>query len=80
MGFGDDAEHEAEFCGRFDVDDGVPGIVDNVVSELRDGAESKILVTAVGGVGKSTLTSVLNEALPVGSVTIVYDCFAGGDY
>lgn len=158
MGFGDDTEHEAEFCGRFDVDDGVPGIVDmeqvlrselqqflpgggmgtelsqlmetisrcatsladkqtleagdillalrttaeelfparsaieqlepalhtidvdNVASELRDGTESKILVTAVGGVGKSTLTSVLNEALPVGSVTVVYDCFAGGDY
>lgn len=158
MGFGDDTEHEAEFCGRFDIDDGVPGIVDmeqvlrselqqflpgggmgtelsqlmetisrcatsladkqtleasdillalrtteeelfparsaieqlksairtidvdNVASELRDGTESKILVTAVGGVGKSTLTSVLNEALPMGSVTIVYDCFAGGDY
>ncbi|MGW5153208.1 hypothetical protein [Rhodococcus koreensis] len=158
MGFGDDTEHEAEFCRRFNVDDGVPGIadmeqvlraelqqflpgggtgtelsqlmetisrcatsladkqtletgdillalrtteeelfparsaierldhvihtldVDNVSSALRTGTENKILVTAVGGVGKSILTSMVNESLPSGSVTIVYDCFAGGDY
>uniref|UniRef100_UPI00155AB473 hypothetical protein n=1 Tax=Rhodococcus opacus TaxID=37919 RepID=UPI00155AB473 len=54
--------------------------VDHVSSALRTGTENKILVTAVGGVGKSILTSMLNETLPAGSVTIVYDCFAGGDY
>ena len=158
MGFGPDVEHEADFCRRFQVKDGRPGIVDmeqllrgelqqflpgggtgtemsqlmetvsrcatslvdrqtleasdilvalrtteeelfpapssieqldhvirtqdvdNVTAELRDGPNNKVLLTAVGGVGKSILASVLKRVLPEGSVTIVYDCFAGGDY
>jgi len=55
------------------------GDVDRVVHELRAGA-TKLLVTAVGGVGKSVLTTVLAHALPEGSELVVYDCFAGGDY
>lgn len=55
------------------------GDVDRVVDELRGGA-AKLLVTAVGGVGKSVLTTVLEQALPEGSELVVYDCFAGGDY
>ena len=54
--------------------------VDNVTAELQNGINNKVLITAVGGVGKSILTSVLPRVLPEGSVTIVYDCFAGGDY
>ncbi|WP_182883913.1 hypothetical protein [Microbispora sp. H10949] len=54
--------------------------VDDVSAELRNGPNNKILITAVGGVGKSILTSILPRVLPKGSVTIVYDCFAGGDY
>jgi hypothetical protein len=54
--------------------------VDDVTAELRNGPNNKVLLTAVGGVGKSILTSVLKQVLPEGSVTIVYDCFAGGDY
>ncbi|MGH3426039.1 MAG: hypothetical protein ACRDQZ_00430, partial [Mycobacteriales bacterium] len=158
MGFGADTEHEVDFCQRFKVDDGGPGIadieqllrgelqqflpgggtgtemaqlmetvsrcatslvdkqtlvvgdilvalrateeelfparsaieqldyvihtqdVDDVTAELRNGPNNKVLLTAVGGVGKSVLTSVLKRVLPEGSVTIVYDCFAGGDY
>jgi hypothetical protein len=158
MGFGDDASHEADFCQRFAVEDGIPGVadmelqlrdqlaqflpgggtgsemsqmmerisrcatslidtqtldasdvlvtlrtteeelfpapsaiqrpshvirtadVDRVASELAAGSSSKVLITAVGGLGKSVLASVLGQALPPDSVTLVYDCFAGGDY
>ncbi|WP_344017985.1 hypothetical protein [Pseudonocardia kongjuensis] len=54
--------------------------VARVVRELREGAATKLLVTAVGGVGKSVLTTILADALPKGSELVVYDCFAGGDY
>lgn len=54
--------------------------VDDVTAALRNGPNNKVLLTAVGGVGKSILASVLKRVLPEGSVTIVYDCFAGGDY
>ena len=51
-----------------------------VVSELKTGTETRLLVTAVGGVGKSVLATQIGPELPAGSVAIVYDCFAGGDY
>lgn len=51
-----------------------------VVDELKSAGFNKFLVTAVGGIGKSVLTTVIGDALPPGSVTLVYDCFAGGDY
>lgn len=158
MGFGDDASHEADFCQRFAVEDGIPGVadmelrlrdqlaqflpgggtgsemsqmmerisrcatsligtqtldasdvlvtlrttaeelfpapsaiqrpshvirtvdVDRVASALTAGSSCKVLITAVGGLGKSVLASVLGQALPSDSVTLAYDCFAGGDY
>ncbi|MEV5554369.1 hypothetical protein AB0L44_11965 [Nonomuraea wenchangensis] len=158
MGFGADTQDEVDFCQRFEVEDGSPGIADlegllrgelqqflpgggtgtemsqlmetvsrcatslvdkqtlevgdilvalrttaeelfparsaieqldhvihtqnvtDVAAELRNGTNNKVLITAVGGVGKSILTSILPEVLPKNSVTIVYDCFAGGDY
>lgn len=54
--------------------------LDDVAAELRRGEPNKFLITAVGGVGKSILASTLGQHLPAGSTTIVYDCFAGGDY
>lgn len=54
--------------------------IDRVTAELTNGMNNKVLLTAFGGVGKSVLTSMLNQELPAGSVTVVYDCFAGGDY
>lgn len=54
--------------------------LDTVTAQLVDGADRKLILTAVGGVGKSILTSMLGDALPDGSATVVYDCFAGGDY
>lgn len=54
--------------------------LDDVLAQLRNGEHNKLLITAVGGIGKSILASTLGEHLPDGSTTIVYDCFAGGDY
>ena len=56
--------------------------VDEIVGLLREPGASKVLLTAVGGVGKSVLTSLLAEELSVvaGSVVVRFDCFAGGDY
>jgi hypothetical protein len=54
--------------------------VDVVTAELRNGPHNKVLITAIGGVGKSILASTLRHVHPQGSTTIVYDCFAGGDY
>lgn len=54
--------------------------LETVASELTDGDHTKLLVTAVGGIGKSVLATQLAAVLPRGSEVIVYDCFAGGDY
>ncbi len=56
--------------------------VDIIVARLRSTSSNKLLLTAVGGVGKSILTTLLRRDLDVvpDSVTIVFDCFAGGDY
>ncbi|WP_392543917.1 hypothetical protein [Oryzobacter telluris] len=54
--------------------------VDNVAAILRAGVETKLLLTAHGGVGKSIFTGMLKDELSNDSVTLVFDCFAGGDY
>lgn len=54
--------------------------VAKVATAIADSSDVKFLITAVGGVGKSVLASTLGTFLPEGSVTVVYDCFAGGDY
>lgn len=54
--------------------------VDIVAGEIIGGANRRVLVTAVGGMGKSVLTTQIAAGLPEGSVAVVYDCFAGGDY
>lgn len=51
-----------------------------VTEQLAGGGSRRFLLTAVGGMGKSALTSQLEDRLPNGSVVVVYDCFAGGDY
>lgn len=56
--------------------------VDVILDWLGSISSSKLLLTAVGGVGKSILTTLLRrdlDAVPE-SLTIVFDCFAGGDY
>jgi hypothetical protein len=39
-----------------------------------------VIVHAAGGVGKSIFATRINSGLPVGSVSILYDCFGNGQY
>jgi hypothetical protein len=39
-----------------------------------------VIVHAEGGVGKSIFASHIKHGLPLGSVTILYDCFGNGQY
>ncbi|GAA1754698.1 hypothetical protein [Aeromicrobium alkaliterrae] len=54
--------------------------VTTVAELLQAGQEQKLLVTALGGVGKSVFTSLLVDELADRSTSLVFDCFAGGDY
>lgn len=54
--------------------------VDTVAKMLRVGDQSKVLITAFGGVGKTVFTGMLKDELAEDSLTLVFDSFAGGDY
>ena len=43
-------------------------------------ATNPILIAASGGVGKSVLATRLGQHMPLGSQTVVYDCFGNGEY
>jgi len=52
-------------------------------AEIAEGilvATVPVIVHAAGGVGKSMITHRIGAHLPSGSVVIVYDCFANGEY
>nr|WP_127891584.1 hypothetical protein [Streptomyces sp. S10(2018)] len=51
-------------------------IVDDIVQHMQN----PIIVHAAGGVGKSVLATQIERNLPVGSVSLVYDCFGNGGY
>ena len=50
------------------------------IARVIAASTAPVLVLATGGVGKSVLASQLGAFLPVGSVCLVYDCFALGGY
>lgn len=50
------------------------------IAEAITRAHAPVLIHAAGGVGKSVLAGRLSELMPKGSVTVVFDGFAGGDY
>ncbi len=50
------------------------------IAEAIIRAHAPVLIHAAGGVGKSVLAGRLSELMPQGSVTVVFDGFAGGDY
>lgn len=54
--------------------------VESTAKAIVSDPHRKMLLTATGGIGKSVLTTLLPSALPAKSVTLVYDCFAGGEY
>lgn len=54
--------------------------IEIVVDALRSGADNKLLLTAHGGVGKSIFTGMLRNELAGNSLTLIFDCFSGGNY
>ena len=51
----------------------------DLVTEIAAGP-GPFVIQAEGGVGKSVLATRIGAHLPVGSVTVVYDCFGNGAY
>ncbi|MDD4929787.1 MAG: hypothetical protein PHP85_10965 [Gallionella sp.] len=63
------------------IDDAVPreqepALVDAIVGA----ADRPVIVHADAGVGKSIFSTRIRLSLPVGSVSILYDCFGNGQY
>ena len=52
----------------------------SLVQLIAEAEGRAIVVHAEGGVGKSIFASRIGQFLPLGSVTVVYDCFGNGDY
>lgn len=50
------------------------------VVRLVHGGTGPVLAHASGGVGKSVLASTVGALLPVGSLSLVFDCFGNGGY
>lgn len=50
------------------------------IAELIINAQAPVLIHAAGGVGKSVFGGRLPELMPLGSVAVLFDGFAGGDY
>lgn len=50
-----------------------------VLDHLARG-ERMVLLHGVGGCGKTTVTQQLRQKLPPGSVSVLFDCFGGGQY
>lgn len=58
----------------------VPRRQEKTIAAAIAASTSPVLIHAAGGVGKSVLATRLGELLPVGSITVTYDCYGGGDY
>jgi hypothetical protein len=52
----------------------------DALGEITAPTARMILVHAAGGIGKSVLTTQVQQSLPPGSLTLVYDCFGNGQY
>ncbi len=51
----------------------------DLVTEIVN-ANTPIVITAEGGVGKTVTLSAVSKLLPNGSQSVLYDCFGQGDY
>ena len=47
---------------------------------VEEAERRRILAHGDAGVGKTTTVQAMQEHLPAGSVTVLYDCYGGGDY
>ena len=63
-----------------DVRGALPRRQEAAIADTITSAHAPVLIHAAGGVGKSVLAGRLSELMPQGSVTVVFDGFAGGDY
>lgn len=54
-----------------------PSLAAMVIGESE---RRRILVHGDAGVGKTTTVQAMQEHLPTGSVTVLYDCYGGGEY
>lgn len=55
-------------------------IVRTLIDTITRSHSQKFIIQAEGGVGKSILTTQIHSHIPLGSLSIVYDCFGNGDY
>lgn len=51
-----------------------------LVKSIVEAGQHPVVVHADGGVGKSIFATRIGLYLPLGSVTVVYDCFGNGEY
>ncbi len=65
-----------------DVQDPLPAPAARVIADAAKAAAGRSMVVAHGpaGAGKTTALRQLPEHLPPGSVTVLFDCYGGGDY
>ncbi|WP_065726022.1 hypothetical protein [Acinetobacter baumannii] len=55
-------------------------IVKTLVDTITESRSQKFIIQAEGGVGKSILSTQIQNYIPSGSLSIIYDCFGNGDY
>lgn len=53
---------------------------EEIINEIKSSSCQKFIIQAEGGVGKSILSTQINNYINEYSVSIVYDCFGNGDY
>ena len=51
-----------------------------IIREIINTSGTPVVISADAGVGKTILSTRIGQALPSGSASILYDCFANGDY
>lgn len=60
--------------------DAVPRRQERDIADRIAQASAPVLILASGGVGKSVLATRLSDLMPAGSQTVLFDCFANGEY
>ena len=68
-------------CRIAAVDNAIPREQEaDLVRDILDAEGRPVVVHALSGVGKSVFATRIQQGLPKGSVSILYDCFGNGEY
>ena len=68
-------------CQIASVDNAIPREQEpELIREILRAEDRPVVVHALAGVGKSVFATRIQKGLPKGSVSILYDCFGGGQY